>query len=131
MYVYIYSQNDSHSNKHRFSEIRLHPKIAYYRDCFITNYLELIQFGLLLLNCYTETLFDIFLDILLEMVNKHTPQKRKYVPGSHFSFINGLNYAAIQHHSPPTKIYPPPPTTIQNMDYHPAKAKIYPYITFF
>ena len=26
MYVYIYSQNDSHSNKHRFSEIRLHPK---------------------------------------------------------------------------------------------------------
>ena len=46
IYIYIYSQNDGHSNRHRFSEIRLYPKIAYYRDCFITNYLEMIQFGL-------------------------------------------------------------------------------------
>ena len=47
------------------------------------------------------------------------------------------------HHPPPSKIYPPPPTTThhqpklypplptisQKMDYHPAKAKTYSYIT--
>ena len=47
----------------------------------------------------------------------------------------------IHHHPPPAKIYPPPPTTnqidpplpttFQKMDHHPAKTKIYSYITSF
>ena len=37
----------------------------------------------------------------------------------------------IHHHPPPAKIYPPLPTISQKMDHHPAKAKIYSYITSF
>ena len=35
------------------------------------------------------------------------------------------------HHPPPAKIYPPLPTISQKMNRHPAKAKIYSYITSF
>ena len=35
------------------------------------------------------------------------------------------------HHPPPAKIYPPLPTISQKMDCHPARAKIYSYITSF
>ena len=35
------------------------------------------------------------------------------------------------HHPPPANIYPPLPTISQKMDHHPAKAKIYWYITSF
>ena len=37
----------------------------------------------------------------------------------------------IHDHPPPAKIYPPPHTTSQKIDHHPAKAKIYSYITSF
>ena len=37
----------------------------------------------------------------------------------------------IHHHPPPAKVYPPLPTISQKMDHHPAKAKIYWYITSF
>ena len=37
----------------------------------------------------------------------------------------------IHHHPLPAKIHPPLPTTSQKMDHHPAKAKIYSYVTSF
>ena len=37
----------------------------------------------------------------------------------------------IHHHPAPAKIYPPPPTISQKMNYHHAKAKIYSYIVSF
>ena len=40
-------------------------------------------------------------------------------------------FTTTHHHLPPAKIHSPPPTTTQKLDYHPAKAKIYPYIAPF
>ena len=40
-------------------------------------------------------------------------------------------FTSTHQHPPPATIYPPPPTTLtQKMDHHPAKARIYSYITF-
>ena len=35
-----------------------------------------------------SSIFYIFLDILLEMVNKHAPRSRKYVRGNHYLILH-------------------------------------------
>ena len=42
------------------------------------------------------------------------------------------NISTTTHHYwPPAKIHLPPPTTTQKIDHHPAKAKVYSYVTSF
>ena len=69
----------------------------------------------------------------------HDPPPAKYVhhhpppptTSQHMSTTTHHQPKYIHHHQPPAKVYPPLPTISQKMGHHPAKAKIYWYITSF
>ena len=69
-------------------------------------------------------------------IDHHPPPAKIYPPPPTPAKIypppptTSQNISTTTHyHPPPAKIYPPPPNTSPKMDHHPAKAKIYSYIT--
>ena len=65
----------------------------------------------------------------LTTTHQHPPPAKIYPPPPTTTAHHQPKY--IHQNPPSAKIYPPLPTTSQKMDHHPAKAKIYSYITSF
>ena len=139
----LFAVCDLLSTSCKFKEITLRvPKLFFtswtFKMSTLLLFCNLVITRLVFVVSHTNKTFDYYVWILYKKQNNLNRGVLKQPLNSRFRLNNATSHhcppppTTIHHHQPPpTKMHSWQPTITQKMDHHPAKAKIYPYITSF